>query len=211
MDQPLKKYHVLEKAPVTVVVTVGEYNYAGTLDIERITDESMRFLLGHIVSENISAYRKLIGEFLQLCTASAVWFTIRLAKRTDAFEIPRWHRDGKMFHTGAVEGEPSRCYKIAVTLMGDPTLVLEPTPEVMELVRERRFDERRDILARAFARSPRTDISTGQIFAFTCGEPDAPIHSEPDIKSDRIFISAVPGTFDQIKELAKIRELVYSE
>jgi hypothetical protein len=211
MDVPLKKYHVLENAPPTTVVSVDEYNYAGSFATERIVDAAMMFLLGRVVSEDIKAYRGLISEFLKVVSTPAVWFTIRLAKRTDAFEIPRWHRDGKMFRVGATEGVPSKCYKIAVTLLGAPTLVLENTPLVAEIARGRMFEERRETLAHAFERSPQVEIATGQIFAFTCGEPDSPIHSEPDIKSDRIFMSVVPGTPDQIKELANIRSLTYAE
>lgn len=38
---------------------------------------------------------------------------------------------------------------------------------------------------------------------FMVGSKHAGIHSEPSFNFDRIFISVVPGTYDDIKELAK--------
>jgi len=104
-----------------------------------------------------------------------------------------------------------KSYKLAVTLMGSPTLLLTETPLVTKVMSKGNFERRRNELAEELLLEERINLKPGQIFAFTCGEVDSPVHSEPDISTDRIFVSMVPGSRDQIYDLTKIRSVNYSD
>lgn len=82
-----------------------------------------------------------------------------------------------------------------MTLIGPPTAVLRPSTLVSVTAdgenqgHERNFYIGRDVGLNH--RQLRENISTGQIYRFTIGRTDSPVHSAPRHFEDRIFVSVV--------------------
>ncbi|KAK0712837.1 hypothetical protein B0T26DRAFT_753021 [Lasiosphaeria miniovina] len=52
----------------------------------------------------------------------------------------------------------------------------------------------------------------GQVIRFTWGQDDSPVHSEPDLSGgDRVFVSVLFGTEDELRGMAEFREVDYHE
>lgn len=55
-------------------------------------------------------------------------------------------------------------------------------------------------------------VEPGQVIRFTWGQDDSPVHSEPDLSGgDRIFMSVLFGTEDELRDMAEFREVDYHE
>ncbi|SIP85871.1 Hypothetical protein PACV_156 [Pacmanvirus A23] len=147
----------------------------------------------------IDAIMLFLGTVKNHSAAEAVWFTIRFSKPTREFDTPRWHRDGRMFTEGAT--------KYICTLLGPQTLLLGETPTVTAHCSKRNYEANREILAQVLQHEPKIELEPRQMFRITCGKPNSPVHSEPKVDTLRIFISAVPGTKQQIKEMVHLREI----
>lgn len=184
-----------------IVVRSGVFNYVGEGRPAVSTIET--FLQEHLLQ-----YETVLEDILAFLdtacnTQPAVWFTIRISKCHENFAVPRWHRDGRMWRIGA------RCVKYVQTLIGPDTLLLPESPLVTDIMAERNYEERRNELAEKFANVPRMVVDPHSIISFTCGENDSQVHSEPNITEDRVFISAVPGSVEQLQSLASIRDWTY--
>ncbi len=92
---------------------------------------------------------------------TAAWLCIRMTKSTDAFKIPRWHRDGRMFPSDREEQIHS---KYAMTLLVPPTLVLVDIDLVNEVVTKNdNPQEMRVEYANRLSLQPLVEIEQGQI------------------------------------------------
>lgn len=54
-------------------------------------------------------------------------------------------------------------------------------------------------------------ISCNQIIRFSWGKEDSPVHSEPDLVTDRVFISCIYGSICEIKDIASTRRQVIGD
>ncbi|QYB17511.1 hypothetical protein PV-S19_0147 [Pacmanvirus S19] len=147
----------------------------------------------------IDAVRIFIGTVKTHSNAEALWFTIRFSKPNHEFDSPRWHRDGRMFTGGAT--------KYICTLLGPQTLLLAETPVVTAYCVGHNYEANREMLAEVLQHEPKIELKPRQMFRITCGTSNSPVHSEPKVDSPRIFVSAVPGTKEQIKEMTRRREV----
>jgi hypothetical protein len=142
----------------------------------------------------------------------AIFLTIRITTPNDAFDIPRWHQDGS-YWTIKENEEP---YKIGTVLVGPPTLFLDSEDnsdladeyqksfDMFRADREKWPEERqRTFLAKRFEGKRVLQAGEGQVAKWLVGTKNAPIHSEPPMKAGRVFLSLLPGTEDQIRELCK--------
>lgn len=201
-DQPLQFHETLQTTDIKVLAYTA-FNYAGRYDIDKITTAAVDFMRVNTICDS-GVIEKIIREFLQQRPSSeAAWFTIRLSLPNHDFDISRWHRDGYMW----VPRKPAR--KFAVTLIGPTTLLLESSSYIDSVMIGRNYEGCREELARDLDNQPRVNLEPCQVFSFICGSDIAPVHSEPPITRDRVFMSALPGTREQIQSLCKIRNWEY--
>ncbi len=172
----------------------ADFGYYGDMDPIGMSARADAFLSENgIINVKVSeGLKQLIG----LCDQPACWMVIRLRHPTTDYKIPRWHRDGIMFTWNV----PTR--KIAVCLYGAPTLLLHETKLVTETVRYEvgvNSDVFRNEWAEILKNELEIKLKPGQMFSFTCGEVNSPVHSEPDILTNRIFASIVPGSVNAVE------------
>lgn len=153
---------------------------------------------------------------LSFNNAGALWLLVRMSPPSEEYVIPRWHRDGRMFTCSCsdVPGDKGAQVhsKYAVTLLGPATRVLEVDEMVDRALAAAGVDKNvmhrvdREKLADLFAGCGEVGINTGQAIRFSWGRDDSPIHSEPDWSGgDRVFVSVLFGSEDEIREMCAIR------
>jgi hypothetical protein len=157
---------------------------------------------------------------------SACWLTIRVTKPADDFLLPRWHQDGRMFPYDEGREEVVRS-KYALTLLGPHTLMLpttlhnvevllagekkhywwwnDPVAPITEEERDQAHDMLRQWLADQFREEERVHIDNGQVVRFSWGRNDSAIHSEPDLVSDRVFMTILYGSEAELHRMCEWR------
>ncbi|KAF5877059.1 uncharacterized protein Bfra_001420 [Botrytis fragariae] len=186
------------------------YHYYGITSPEVIVAEATKF-----ISDNSSVFRwsvkKTLAKFLALtmqdsksdCQVDpeAVWFVVRVTQKSDEFVIPRWHRDGRMIE--CTNANHTLHCRYATTLLGPTTLVLKET-EVVTQGMKQHVGKRKET-ANALAEEKALGITRGQIIRFSWGQEDSPVHSEPDLVTDRVFISCIYGSTSEIQDITATR------
>ncbi|KAF4499126.1 hypothetical protein FAGAP_4719 [Fusarium agapanthi] len=199
---------------ITSTTQEATLNYYGPVDALLATEAS-KFLAHHTdaVGQELEPKIKAFLETTQKdCSGEteekkACWLTTRITKPCTAFKIPRWHQDGPMFEYDKGREDVVRS-KYALTLLGPSTLMLQPYEQVFKTQHEAEAryywwrnkedgpepsedemydadDLLRELLGNAFKDSPRVQVGHGQIVRFSWGRDDSPVHSEPDLVSDR--------------------------
>ncbi|KAF4437813.1 hypothetical protein F53441_12954 [Fusarium austroafricanum] len=162
----------------------------------------------------------------------ACWFTLRLTKRGNAFEVPRWHQDGPMYPSDEGREEVVRS-KYAIALLGPPTLMLKPNEHVYATLRKGEAqhywwrekdasepseeeiydteDKLREWLSNEFKDTPRVSVGHGEVVRFSWGRDDSPIHSEPDLVSDRVFMTVLYGSESELGTMCEWRNAQYGK
>ncbi len=190
------------------------FNRAGTFNrfgsLEGMDAEIFKFLTEEVGSSDASAnetvalaIQRIALEVTQQQGAEAAWFTLRVTKPNQEFDIPRWHIDGQFFDSS----EPT--FKYAQTLKGPSTLLIE-VPEairnqLIEFSRQKNLTEQEKRTRIMHLLKPYTVVQPGtsQGFYFSVGDlKTSAIHSEPPMRQDRIFFSIVAGTKKQIQSLS---------
>lgn len=163
---------------------------------------------------------------------TACWFTIRVTKPTDQFAVPRWHQDGRMFPYDQGREDEVRS-KYALTLLGPTTLMLQPTPLVFSIHQtgeaqriaelktcgpdptDEELDDADDTLrtwlADALKDAPRVQVGDGDVVRFSWGRDDSPVHSEPDLISDRVFVTVLYGSETELRGMCDWRREEYGK
>jgi hypothetical protein len=151
--------------------------------------------------------QKSLNEIPGTAPASvSAWIVIRMTIPTLEYTlIPRWHRDGLMYHSDT-EGDVN--YKYAITLLGNPTKLLAESDLVREIVHGR-HQERRAEYAEKLSSEPVIEAVRGEIVKFSWGQKDSPVHSEPDMNSDRVFLSILYGSEKEMRNMCELREEPY--
>ncbi|ESZ98481.1 hypothetical protein SBOR_1143 [Sclerotinia borealis F-4128] len=187
-----------------------EYHFYGVFSPKLIVSEAAKF-----VSKNSSASRsslkKIFKKFIAItshdsqqdCQVSpeAIWFLVRMTRKSGEFIMPRWHRDGRM--TGCTEASHVLHCRYATTLVGPPTLVLQETEVVSQGMRAHAANRKE--LSNALASEVPLNISQDQIIRFSWGRDDSPVHSEPDLFSERVFASCVYGSAEEVRDIISTR------
>ncbi|KAK0640848.1 hypothetical protein B0T16DRAFT_418553 [Cercophora newfieldiana] len=203
-------------APVTSVAREAQYNFYGALT-PRLVDSAADFIIKRCAGDQPSIVESL-SAFIAASTADeqasthSCWFCIRLTHPTDEYVLPRWHNDGRMFDCSCAQKLPHSKY--AVTLLGPPTRLLPTTTEIFNLVQRvvgsGSQHRARVELAEALKGMQTVPLETGQMIRFSWGQEDSPIHSEPDSSdSDRVFVSILFGSEEEIRCMANSRDEVY--
>jgi hypothetical protein len=162
----------------------------------------------------------------------ACWFTIRVTAPTDAFKVPRWHQDGRMFPYDAGREDVVRS-KYALTLLGPTTLMLQPEAHVFSTFQQgekqhywwlethgaeptEEDEDNADSalqqwLATEFKDARRVRVGDGEVVRFSWGREDSPAHSEPDLVCDRVFVSVMYGSESEIRKMCEWRSAEYGK
>ncbi|EFQ30877.1 hypothetical protein CGRA01v4_12947 [Colletotrichum graminicola] len=229
------------RSPVTSVHREGTYEFYGPASTSGLTVSASDFILKHCAADKDGLVRAL-SSFLDDAAAHArqqasstdqersthsTWLCVRITAPTDAWAIPRWHRDGRMFDCMCAAPRPHAKY--AMTLLGPPTRMLWPSETVDAAVRKveaqhsglgmgendysyESEEKERAGLAEALEEIPLVELQTGQVVRFTWGESDAPVHSEPDSSAEaRLFLSVMFGSEAELRDMCSIRDEVYGE
>ena len=178
----------------------AHFEWYGSFNIDSIVskfNEGLPDFVDYCEDSFIVALRLFLGTVKIHSKAEALWFTVRFSKPKNNFDSPRWHRDGRMF-----AGDST---KYICTLLGPQTLLLKESPIVSKYCTGRDYEVNRSMLAHALQFERKIELRPRQMFRITCGEKNSPVHSEPKLDSPRIFVSAVPGTKAQIKQMVELR------
>ncbi|KAF4960381.1 hypothetical protein FGADI_1028 [Fusarium gaditjirri] len=215
---------------ITSIRLESTLNYYGPVDVSLPTEAS-KFLARNTdaVEQELESKIKAFLETTQNdCSGDieekkACWLTIRTTKPCNAFKIPRWHQDGPMFEYDKGREDVVRS-KYAVTLLGPSTLMLQPDEHVFKTQHEAEAryywwlnktdgpepsedemyeadDLLRESLGNAFKETPRVEVGHGQIVRFSWGRDDSPVHSEPDLVSDRIFMTVLYASDSELRTM----------
>ncbi|EDO02594.1 hypothetical protein SS1G_05071 [Sclerotinia sclerotiorum 1980 UF-70] len=194
-----------------------EYHFYGTTSSpEIITSEAANFICDNSRASK-SSIKRILKQFLAITsqdsqdtchvTPEAMWFIVNMTKKSKNFHTARWHRDGRMIE--CTDGNHILHCRYASTLSGPTTLVLPETDRVTGVMRTYAGNRRKisDILS---SEEP-LKISCNQIIRFSWGKEDSPVHSEPDLVTDRVFISCIYGSICEIKDIASTRRQVIGD
>lgn len=205
------------------------WSFYGAADhIDTLAHEASAFVASNSDGEADNVVGPL-QEFLKLarhdCLLSlnnigALWLDVRMSPPSEEYVIPRWHQDGRMFTCSCLDvlgGKVAQVHsKYAVTLLGPATRVLKPDERVDRALAAASVDKNvmhrvdRKKLADVFSAWGEVEINMGQAIRFSWGRDDSPIHSEPDWSGgDRVFVSVLFGSEDEIREMCSIRGKEY--
>jgi hypothetical protein len=232
LSDPLKIFPIDTSCPKgglpSKVTQPNDYNYYGPFDVNSLSNSASEFVT--IRSDaDCNTVKASIKRFLSFSAdeclaarkgsdnpllAEACWLSIRMWHPTSEYIQPRWHRDGQMFTCKCLH--PQRPHsKYAFCLLGPPTRVLCPSKDLdnaFESVHQPWKYQARCILADRLQTFRPVTLHPSQIIRFSWGQPDSPIHSEPDcLKTDRIFVSVMFGQEAEIQEMCQIRSANYGE
>ena len=193
-------------------------NYYG--DLEQFESQVAVFLQSFGNSQvDSEVAAQIIYKIVKNCCASMgvneAWVAIRAFKKNHLYDVARWHIDSERLYTpqrGAI------LYKIACAFKGDGTLFCDVSDKVRTKyltmrsqsyvktkgTREQAAALIRGDIAKLLKGYKVTSASKGQGAIFIMGdEKTGAIHSEPVMDKDRIFMSIIPGTHEQIQDLYK--------
>lgn len=143
-----------------------------------------------------------VQRIMAAMKAEAAWVTLRASVPTDAYDTPRWHQDGYFY--APFEGDQR---KAAVTLKGSGTLFKNMPDSLRDAFNKFRglppdMEVRKQVDA-LVGHIPTETVKPGEGAFFVVGSPRGAVHSEPPTHEQRLFLSVVPGSKDQIEELRR--------
>ena len=163
---------------------------------------------------------------------SHCWFTIRITKPNDDFDVPRWHQDGLMFQSDEGREAVPRS-KYALTILGPPTLFLPTEAIVFQTIteaekkffwwrenrekesteedRDEAHDAMREWLSNRFSNMSRVKVPKGKIARFSWGRDDSPVHSEPQMVVDRVFMTVLFGSETELRSMCEYRDVEFGK
>jgi hypothetical protein len=153
-------------------------------------------------------------------------------RKLTEYAVPRWHQDGRMFPYDQGREQVVRS-KYALTLLGPTTLMLEPNAHVFSTHQrgktqhywwrethdampteediEQTGSTLRHWLADEFKDATRIRTGHGKVIRFSWGRDDSPVHSEPDLTSDRVFMTVLYGSESELRGMCEWRDVKFGE
>ena len=160
---------------------------------------------------------KIIEPYLKATDKNYLWFKMQVIPPNNLFDIPRWHTDGYFYDSKYYADNNLPQTKLAGVLKGESTLFKENDNEMRNIYRETwessfvngKYDpiidmENRKILDEKLVNYNTLSVPKNHAAIFIVGSKDkSAVHSEPRIKTMRLFYSIVSGTKNEIADLAK--------
>ena len=161
----------------------------------------------------------IVSRDVAACGMETGWVTLRAFNPNNLYDLPRWHTDGSIY-----DGPNHRCYKLVYVFQGAPTLLLEvpedvraemlsvqsksgvTSAQIKNLSRKELDDvmySSRLKLAALLAQYTPSQVPAASGIIFITGDANrktAAIHSEPPMHENRLFMSIVPGSREQIEQ-----------
>jgi hypothetical protein len=216
-----KEQECINKIKINVDNDFDDYSYYGS--INKISGINTFLLkIGNNTKEEIDKLEKIILKLLKKVLdgyqTEYFWMDIRVSSPSNDFDSPRWHQDGPYFDRTIITS------KFVTTLKGPGTLLIKSTKKVSniyntirdtiykEIRKTNNQDEQikihhkyRPIYADKLKNEKIIQVKNNQgvIFYANSGGIDGAIHSEPKVDDNRIFISILPGTKENIESLKK--------
>ena len=224
---------------ITSATRTSTFNYYGPVN-SSLSSEASKFLATStdVDKEDISStIATFISATQQDCVGeadekTACWLTIRVTKPSTEYKVQRWHQDGRMFPYDEGRKDVVRS-KYALTLLGPTTLMLQPNEDVFskheqgealhywwrgthgagpsEEDRDQADVKLRHWLAEAFKDTVRIRVGHGEVVRFSWGRDDSPVHSEPDLISDRVFVTVLYGSESELRTMCDWRDVEYGK
>jgi hypothetical protein len=150
--------------------------------------------------------KKLLLEVCNEYNKNYCWLTIRVSTPNNIYDIPRWHYDGNYYKSNNIQT------KFILTLKGNSTLIINPNQKIkkkfFDIDNKINIDESEIKLLRNKIVNNEKIINintlTNGIIIISTNPKLVTIHSEPPIRENRIFLSILPMTKNELNEL-KIR------
>ena len=202
---------------LTINQTIVLNNYG---DIDKLESDIVDFLieLGNNRQDAQAAAHiiyTIVLRDIALCGAPTGWIALRAFEPNDSYDLPRWHTDGTFYLS-----EEHCCYKLAYALKGPATLFVRLPHDTRaeffkiqnstfaEMNKKLSKEERYNImhgnrikLAELVDPYNLSYLPADTAAIFVTGNPyRSAIHSEPPIHENRLFMSIVPGSYEQIQE-----------
>jgi hypothetical protein len=203
------------------------FNYYGS---ELNKKEVKEFLekLGENSKKEINLITKIIFKLLSNITkgykTDYYWISIRIVDFSHDFDIPRWHTDGKYFDKKLNQS------KFVTVVKGPGTLLKDNTPEVKKVfnpINNKFRDEissvpygsdadkwtkvnnkYREIFDNELKPFETKQLTNDEGLIFFAGDENSAIHSEPKMDRQRMFISILPGTKEDIEILVNRQKMI---
>ena len=153
----------------------------------------------------------IIKKVLKGYKKTHFWIDIRVTLPNSNYDIPRWHKDGTFFST------ETHSSKFVTVLKGPGTLLIKGTKKINQIYNEILIEKRKEynknqqlienkyrpIIATKLTNEKIVKLKNTQGVIFFAGNPNdiAALHSEPPNDAPRLFISILPSTETNIKEL----------
>lgn len=181
------------------VETTQEYNRFAKLEL--LKEELPEFLrrISNDDAEVIQVISSLIARIsknvVKASGKETAWVAVRAFTPFDAFDLPRWHRDGHFFSPYS-----GFAYKFAAMLKGNSTLFLRLPPELEDIFEAQADDHA--ALAQLLDQTSSRSVPLGCGVFFIVGEPGtAAVHSEPKMSQSRLFFPVMVESEAEIQEL----------
>jgi len=200
--------YAIQRLNIKETKAFNHFGYNHNLQFDQLVDYFKS--LSSNIYEDCIIYSRLIFNLINLVSQiksnTSCWLVIRSSIPNDDFKIPRFHKDGTYYSTK----ENEIVQKFILTIKGPGTLICEPSEQGQQKFDEVFYNtnntfsdlEIREKLAHALIDEHIHQLTNNQGCFFTIGSDlKSSIHSEPNITQPRLFISILPGTFEQIEEL----------
>lgn len=189
-------------------------NYYGDLAEFQCKVVEFLQLLGNSEADSLVAaeiIHRIVNNCLSSLNLQDAWVAIQAFEPNDVYDIARWHIDSERLY----KINSGFLYKIVCALKGDSTLLCNAPKiarhEFLKMLSKKYSDPKgqqgyqmRKDIAKLLQIYEIQSAQPGQGTVFIMGcESTGAIHSEPAIDKERIFMSIIPGTHEQIQELYK--------
>lgn len=177
---------------------------------------------------------KLVKKFLLATKMDSAWLTIRTSTANNYFDIPRWHCDGYYYNAEKMHKNKEFAYKFVMTLKGPGTIFKSDEKAKIkmnqidnEMINElgtqiskidpldiKKINKTNNLIHEEFRKKtmeellkfPTIQSNNNQGIIFISGNKKrCLVHSEPPVHEDRLFISIVPGHYEDIIDMTKFR------
>ncbi len=204
----------------------GDYSYFGDFNKKNLFKKIKTYFNSVFFDNDDSTnmanilINKLTRPFMSAINKNAFWFTIRIMKPNTMYNVNRWHTDGFFYDTENYYKNDGIQFKLVFVPVG-PGTMFKKNPVATEKFRTKKDSvvnsgknpnsiENREIISDSISDFENDDASNTEAAIFIVGnQKRAALHSEPNMDFDnnmqrgRIFISILPGTTDEIKDLAR--------
>ncbi|EGY19951.1 uncharacterized protein VDAG_01967 [Verticillium dahliae VdLs.17] len=215
-------HELLPSGLITRIDNDSDSGFYGPLEVSSLATRAAS-AIANISDADESLLQETLLKFLTLAQNDSMpdathscWLCIRMTLPTPVWTIPRWHMDGRMLDCSCPSPQLPHS-KYAFTILGPSTRAMSTNPAVHATLMTPLStgqcadpNEPNAELAAILAKHQEVTVEPGQIIRFSWGQPDSPVHSEPDSSSSmRVFISILLGREAELRDMCDFRGQEY--